>query len=125
MANRLQVLGKELAERMIDNGKGTGTMERACVVNSKLRKGNTGSDEKFARNLINNSLGLSADELADWKKVHGDLRKFMADTKSSMVAASDLSIDKRILSQFLCGTLPTKKMARRIITAVAEALEGR
>jgi hypothetical protein len=92
----------------------------------QLRRGNTGSDEKFERNLITNSLGLSADEVADWKKVHGDLRKFMADTKSTKDAASDLGIRRKILvGEFLCGTLPTKKMARRMISAVAEALKGR
>jgi hypothetical protein len=39
-------------------------------------------------------LGLSADELAEYKKVHGDLRKFMADTKSTKTAASGLSKKK-------------------------------
>jgi hypothetical protein len=32
----LEVLGKKLAERMMDNGKGTGTMERACVVGGTI-----------------------------------------------------------------------------------------
>jgi hypothetical protein len=126
VADRLQVSGKKLAERMIDNGKGTGTMERACVVGGKLRKGNTDSDEKFAGNLITNSLGLSAVELAEYKKVRGDLRKFMGDTKSTMTAASDLSIDKRKLSKFLCGTLRYKGGVRRTVAAVVlEALTGR
>jgi hypothetical protein len=49
---------------------------------TKKRKGNTGSDARFAVNLITNSLGLSAKELAEYKKVHGDLRKFVADTKA-------------------------------------------
>jgi hypothetical protein len=129
VADRLQVSGKKLAERMIDNGKGTGTMERACVVGGtvggKLRKGNTGSDEKFAGNLITNSLGLSAVELADSKTVPGDLRKFMADTKSTKIAASDLGIKVWKMSQFLCGTLPSKALVRVGISAVAEALIGR
>jgi hypothetical protein len=89
------------------------------------RKGNTGTDVKFAANLITNSLRLSAVELAEYKIVHGGLRKFMADTKSSKIAASDLSIDKGRLSQFLCGTLRTKAEVRRTVAAVAEALEGR
>jgi hypothetical protein len=37
VANRLQVAGKKLAETMCDNGKGTGTMERACVVGGQAR----------------------------------------------------------------------------------------
>jgi hypothetical protein len=99
------------------NGKGKGCGK------GKHRKGNTGSDEKFAVNLLTNSLGLSAEELAAYKKVHGDLRKFMADTRaSSKTAASDLRIDKSKMSQFLCGTLPSKAITRRIISAVAEAL---
>jgi hypothetical protein len=90
------------------------------------RKGNTGSDEKCARNLITNSLRLSAEELAEYKKVHGDLRKFMADTKaSSKTAASDLSIDKTKMSQFLCGTLRNKGEVRRTVAAVVEALKPR
>jgi hypothetical protein len=117
----VKTTGKPATDRHQEKSSNGGTK----TGEEQLRRGNAGTDAKFAVNLITNSLGLSAVELAAYKKVHGDLRKFMGDTKNSKTAASDLGIMSWKISQFLCGTLKCTAAVRLSISAVAEALEGR